>query len=1304
MTTKDTATELRRIGAAIFAMLTAALAPLGAWADTWTDASENVWTYSIANDVATVSGVSFETTNLTIPSTLGDKPVTGFTAGTFKGKERAVRVTIPDTVTAIPDEAFFSCANLKSVTIQGDGLKTIGARAFKGCKNLEAFVMPNSVTLLGQGAFSGCTAMSSVTLSDGLTELPGVNYYNRYDGNYVDDFASTTLYGAYDNGLFYACVSLKTINWGSGVNTIGNIAFLNCSALKTVEIPVTVTSIGAHAFMGCASLTSVKTGNGVSSIGIGAFRALPDLTTVTIGDKVTVIGQQAFQDCTSLTTLLFGKKVRDIGVQAFQGCVNLMDFILPSTIQHLRQRCFANCSKALRVVEIPANSDELDTELEQGVFSGCEQLTTMTFGDTVHAIPGVNYYNRYDGNYVDDDAGTTLYGAFDNGFFYNCKSLKTINWGNGIRSVGNIAFLKCSALESVTIPDTVASIGYHAFLGCENLTTVKIGNGVTTIYPMAFLGCDNLTTVKFGAAVKDIRQRAFQNCVNLQDFTLPSTIQYLRDRCFAGCCNALKAVSIPANVDGRDTELGQGVFSGCSSLEEVSFGDTVKELTGVDYYNRYDGNYVDDDTGTTLYGSFNNGMFYNCTSLRTINWGNGIRTIGNVAFVNCTSLTDVTLPDSVTDIGMHSFWGCKNLTNFKMGDGVTTVGRCAFRSLSNLTKVVFGANVDTIGVQSFRGCENLQNFTLPDTIQRIQWGAFADCNKALTSVSIPANKSELDTELALAAFANCEKLTTVSFGDTLKVLPGVNYYSRYDGNYVDDDKGTALYGSYGAGVFYNCKSLKTINWGNGIKTIGNVAFLNCTSLTEVELPANIANIGNHAFYGCSSLKKATVKGSVDSLGRRAFANCPSLVYVEFQGPVMTFEPGYQPFAFDSDALRLYAAPGSTGWRGVAEVPGLPDDGKWCGVPISYGVHPTFTITFSRNDSSSPLTASKTYDYGVTDQLPSLANLGWARRGFVFKGWATSQANAANGKVWKSDKAVVSTTVAPGKTLSVWAVWEIASDSYAIRFTRNDGAGTWRIVGFKHGVKTRIPTLANGFGWARRGYQFNGWALTAANANNGVIWKGDWANVSEPVAKGAILDVYASWSLKPGYYQVRFNKNDGTGKWRTLGFQRDTSAKLNTIAGLGWERAGYEFVGWASNKANADAGKVWKNDGAWIKNVTDEGKTLSIYAIWRATGKNSAKSAFSGKFVQAVCGSPTECEADDVVFYRGVLADGSGTYCLLAEAADAIGERLGLFHVERGESTETKACIVTEIGGGMLLELECGGIVTISPDGVASLGE
>ncbi len=264
-----------------------------------------------------------------------------------------------------------------------------------------------------------------------------------------------------------------------------------------------------------------------------------------------------------------------------------------------------------------------------------------------------------------------------------------------------------------------------------------------------------------------------------------------------------------------------------------------------------------------------------------------------------------------------------------------------------------------------------------------------------------------------------------------------------------------------------------------------------------------------------------------------------------------------------------------------------------GTPASW-----YTVAFHRNDGSNEAVSTQDIEFGDEVRLPSIANgLGWARRGYTFKGWGRS----ANAKVvWKKDWAVVKDLAAPGENIDLYAIWDVSPGCYALQYIRNDGAGTWRTVGFKHGEKTRMPSLANGLKWARRGYDFMGWELTTAAANDNTRaapWKGDWAYVAEPTKPQSTLPVYARWSLKPGYYQIRFNKNDGTGKWRTLGFQLDASTKLSTIAGLGWERPGYSFKGWASNKANADAGKVWKADGEWIKNVAAEGKTLSIYAIW-----------------------------------------------------------------------------------------------------------
>ena len=66
------------------------------------------------------------------------------------------------------------------------------------------------------------------------------------------------------------------------------------SSIKTVNIGDSVTSIGDYAFKNCKSLTSVTIGDSVTSIGKSAFFICWSLTSVTIGDSVTSIGDRAF--------------------------------------------------------------------------------------------------------------------------------------------------------------------------------------------------------------------------------------------------------------------------------------------------------------------------------------------------------------------------------------------------------------------------------------------------------------------------------------------------------------------------------------------------------------------------------------------------------------------------------------------------------------------------------------------------------------------------------------------------------------------------------------------------------------------------------------------------------------------------------------------------------------------------------------------------------------------------------------------------------------------------------------------------
>ena len=78
--------------------------------------------------------------------------------------------TIPGSVTAIGDNAFYFCAGLTSVTIP-NSIMTIGNEAFSFCAGLTSVTIPSSVTTIGDFAFHDCAGLTSVTIPGSVTAI-----------------------------------------------------------------------------------------------------------------------------------------------------------------------------------------------------------------------------------------------------------------------------------------------------------------------------------------------------------------------------------------------------------------------------------------------------------------------------------------------------------------------------------------------------------------------------------------------------------------------------------------------------------------------------------------------------------------------------------------------------------------------------------------------------------------------------------------------------------------------------------------------------------------------------------------------------------------------------------------------------------------------------------------------------------------------------------------------------------------------------------------------------------------------------
>ena len=177
------------------------------------------------------------------------------------------------------------------------------------------------------------------------------------------------------------------------------------------------------------------------------------------------------------------------------------------------------------------------------------------------------------------------------------------------------------SITSVIIGDGVTSIGYIAFYNCTGLTSVTIGNSVTGIGEGAFAACIGLTSVTIPASVTGIGEGAFNGCIGMTNMVVENgnTVYDSRDNCnaiietasntlVAGCQNTI----IPNSVTG----IGTGAFAYCSSLTSIEIPNSV-----------------------TIIGD---GAFGECTGLTSIEIPNSAKKIGGWAFYGCIGLTSVT--------------------------------------------------------------------------------------------------------------------------------------------------------------------------------------------------------------------------------------------------------------------------------------------------------------------------------------------------------------------------------------------------------------------------------------------------------------------------------------------------------------------------------------------------------------------------------------------------------------------------------------------------------------------------------------
>ena len=264
--------------------------------------------------------------------------------------------------------------------------------------------------------------------------------------------------------------------------------------------------------------------------------------SIRFDNYVTSIPVQAFKDCTTLESIYLPEGVTYIAPNAFEGCTNLKyiispnstnysmfiyngelmaiapsvkELVIPEGVKIVDQNIFTN-SKVEKIV-FPNSMENIKYRafyqhptLQSVVFNGYTNIDDYAFNGC-YSLESVTYA-------VGNEYGSYKIGSHA---FEKCEKLKTVQFAEGLYSLGSLgsyAFSESGLIE-IIIPG--ADIGEKAFSGCQSLQRVNIEEGTLYIGVSAFEGCRSLENIVLPKGVEEIRKSAFAYNTKLKSINIP---------------------------------------------------------------------------------------------------------------------------------------------------------------------------------------------------------------------------------------------------------------------------------------------------------------------------------------------------------------------------------------------------------------------------------------------------------------------------------------------------------------------------------------------------------------------------------------------------------------------------------------------------------------------------------------------------------------------------------------------------------------------------------------------------------------
>lgn len=420
--------------------------------------------------------------------------------------------------------------------------------------------------------------------------------------------------------------------------------------------------------------------------------------------------------------------------------------------------------------------------------------------------------------------------------------------------------------------------------------------------------------------------------------------------------STLLSLSISGTIDARDFVTLRDSFP---VLEILDMGDaTIAAYEGTEGTSDRDSIYPANTI--PIYSFFTFKTYRAKVSLTSVTLPSSLTTVGMYAFYTCNRLTSLNFPQTLHSIGMSAFV-YTNLASIILPDSVSLLGSDAFSSCTQLTSVVLSADLDSIGSGVFNNCDVLTdisisqknkkysvadgmlfnkdattlllcltsksgNCTVPEGVTLIADKAFYS-NGKLTTVSLPSTLLTIGE----SAFESCWGLTSITLPDNLasigekafKECDHLTLFTASDKNkFFNVEDGVLLNKDKTTLIAYpSAKSTRYVI-PESVTSIGADAFYGCSDLDSLIISNQVTTIGNSAFNGCSGLTSLLLPASLTTIGEQALSDCSGLQTLTF--PAKLTSIGDNAFSYCQRLADIHSQSVIPPLVGESAFEGLPD--------------------------------------------------------------------------------------------------------------------------------------------------------------------------------------------------------------------------------------------------------------------------------------------------------------------------------------------------------------------------------------------